>query len=131
MEQIPMNPSAPCALLLACALAGAAANAWAQTAAPVPRPSADPLHAQTPVPAAVAPAPFAHYQRHHTMDMQPGAWRAANEAVNRIGGWRAYAREAQSANPAPTPPAATAAHRAVPQGLVPAPAVPAAPTHRH
>ena len=36
-----------------------------------------------------------------------GSWKEANERVNRIGGWRAYAREA--AQPASAP--ASAAHR--------------------
>lgn len=56
---------------------------------------------------------------------QPVPWREANEQVGRIGGWRAYAREAQTINaqdgaagagpapalPATSPASAPAAHR--------------------
>jgi hypothetical protein len=35
----------------------------------------------------------------------PPSWRQANDTVNRIGGWRAYAREAQQANAVAAPPA--------------------------
>lgn len=31
---------------------------------------------------------------------EPGDWRAANDEVHRIGGWRTYAREAAAAAPA-------------------------------
>jgi hypothetical protein len=36
-------------------------------------------------------------------------WAQANETVNRIGGWRAYAREAQTPEPAAAPPGARVA----------------------
>jgi hypothetical protein len=36
---------------------------------------------------------FTSYQRFQ--DAQPGSWRDVNQTVNRIGGWRAYARQAQ------------------------------------
>ncbi len=114
-----INPSAPRALLFAAALAASAASATP------PRPSADPLQPLAPVPAATAPAPFAQYQRHSAVEILPGTWRAANDTVNRIGGWRTYAREAQAAVPAPAAPAT------MPAGRVPAPAVPATPAHRH
>lgn len=43
-------------------------------------------------------------------DDKPIAWREANEAVARIGGWRVYAREAQQPDPAtPTAPSAVPA----------------------
>lgn len=52
-----------------------------------------------------------------------GSWSQANETVNRIGGWRRYAREADGA-PTPAAPAAPGAPGAA--------AKPAAPTgHRH
>lgn len=38
-------------------------------------------------------------------------WRAANDTVGRIGGWRAYAREAQGPAPAPASAPAAAGHR--------------------
>ena len=51
------------------------------------------------------------YQRFS--DQKPGSWRDANDNVGRIGGWRAYAKEAQGAG-APQPAAAP------PDGAAPA-----------
>jgi hypothetical protein len=48
---------------------------------------------------------FARYKSYR--DEKTGSWLAANETVDRIGGWRAYAREAQQ--PEVTAPKATAA----------------------
>jgi len=42
---------------------------------------------------------FAAYRRH--AEAEPIGWREANDTVARIGGWRAYAREAAAASPAP------------------------------
>lgn len=88
-----------------------AANAQVQT-----RPAAsDPLDAQAAVPPARHVSAMSAYR---TLAETPvGSWKDANERVNRIGGWRVYAREA--AQPAPTAPAASA------------PGAPAAPAHRH
>ena len=36
---------------------------------------------------------FARYQSYR--DEKTGSWRDANETVDRVGGWRAYAKEAQ------------------------------------
>ena len=47
-------------------------------------------------------------------------WKEANETVNRIGGWRAYAREAQQPDSAASAPAG---------GAAPASAAGAAPAH--
>lgn len=81
----------------AVALTAIAAAAGAQMAAP----------AATDVPAAPDAAdpgyrsPFEAYQR-FTQE-QVGSWRAANDNVGRIGGWRAYAKEARpAAAPAPS-----------------------------
>lgn len=61
------------------------------------------------IPSVAAPAPatalayesvFARYQSYR--DERLGSWRDANATVERIGGWRAYAKEAQRAD---TPPA--------------------------
>lgn len=41
---------------------------------------------------------FAQFRR--IGDDKPVAWREANDAVARIGGWRVYAREAQQPDPA-------------------------------
>ena len=46
---------------------------------------------------------FARYQSYR--DEKTGSWREANETVDRIGGWRAYAKEAQQPDSvAPTTP---------------------------
>jgi len=75
-----MPPALPLAALL---LFGT--SAYAQ-----PRPDQlHPLDAHTPVPPAVhkSPPPMP------ADDASPADWRAANERVARIGGWRIYARE--------------------------------------
>ncbi len=70
--------------------------------------------AQTPdtaAPAAV-PAPFRSafegYQPY--TDEKTVNWKQANDQVGRIGGWRAYAKEAQSPQGQGTPAASTPAH---------------------
>ncbi|MBI3349713.1 MAG: hypothetical protein HY020_21200 [Burkholderiales bacterium] len=72
----------PLALPIAALLLLLGANAVAQ-----PRP--DPLNARAPVPPVVhkpvLPRP--------ADDPPPADWRAANEHVSRVGGWRTYARE--------------------------------------
>ena len=80
-------------------LAIVAAAADAQTPAP-PR-TADPANPQAQVPPALHTSAFAGYRRH--ADTAPLAWKQANDTVTRIGGWRAYAREA--AAPAASAPA--------------------------
>lgn len=73
---------------------------YAQAASP---PLADPLDAKAKVPAIVYQSPLRDYAK-------PGAppissWREANDNVNRIGGWRAYTREASRALSAEAAPA--------------------------
>lgn len=87
----------------ACAagLSLAAAAAAAQTTARAP----DPTDARAEVPKAVHASPLSAYRR--IGDDTPLPWREANDRVGRIGGWRAYAREA--AAPAAPAPAASAA----------------------
>lgn len=101
--------------LLACCLAAVAGD----------RP--DPLNAAAAVPAFVYPSAFADERRHgDTTALR--SWKEANDTVGRIGGWRAYAREAQQASrPAPVAPAAPAAG----ETAGPAPAGRDAPHHRH
>lgn len=86
------------ATLLPCA----AALGQTPPSAAAPRP--DPADAR----AATAPllhhSTFASYRRQGA-ELSPLPWRDANDAVERIGGWRAYAREAQ----VPTAPAAPVA----------------------
>lgn len=71
--------------------------------------SADP---EAQVPAATYRSPFADYRAFG--DEPVGNWRAANDEVGRIGGWRAYAREAQA--PGATPPASAAVPSKSPPG---------------
>ncbi len=54
---------------------------------------ADPLDARARVPALVYQSSLASYRR--LGEDKRVDWKEANETVNRIGGWRAYAREAQ------------------------------------
>ena len=69
----------------------------------------DPLNPQVRVPVAVYVSPLAGYRRLGAD--KPVPWKEANETVNRIGGWRTYAREAQQPDaPAPARPA-SAPHR--------------------
>jgi hypothetical protein len=77
--------------LMPVALCVAAFTAAAQTPPPARKP--DPLDANASVPAAVYQSAFSRDRR--TADDKAIAWREANETAARIGGWRAYAREAQ------------------------------------
>jgi hypothetical protein len=52
----------------------------------------DPLDPQAAVPALAYASPLAHYRP--MSEPKVGAWKEANDRVARIGGWRAYAREA-------------------------------------
>ncbi len=61
-----------------------------------PRP--DPLDAKAPVPALTYRSSLTHFRA--SGDDKPVPWREANDTTARIGGWRAYAREARA--PAPT-----------------------------
>jgi len=114
----PLRPFAAAACATLCAafvplVAPFAANAQAQ---PQPhmqqarqagdqRP--DPLNAQAKVPPLLHESAFAQYRR--LGDVPVGSWRDANDTVNRIGGWRVYAREAaQPASPAASAPAGSA-----------------------
>ena len=73
--------------------------------------AADPLNAQASVPPSVHESAFAQYWR--LSEVPVGSWRDANDTVSRIGGWRAYAREArQPGSSASTPPPAAAASAA-------------------
>lgn len=85
----------------------------------------DPLDPQARVPAATYRSPLAGYRRLGDDVRVP--WREANETVNRIGGWRAYAREAHQPDPAASAPGAPGA-RGTP---APAASAPARGGHRH
>ena len=107
----------PARCLAALALLAALPLAQAQPAPSRP----DPLDAQAQVPPAVHTSPLATYRR--LGDDRRVPWPEANATVNRIGGWRAYAREAQQ--PAD---AASATPKAAPPAPAPAPA---RSGHRH
>ena len=101
--------------LLPAALAMAMSAAHAQQ---TPRPATlpDPLDAKAAVPALVYRSTLSSYRRHG--DDKPTTWREANETVARIGGWRAYSREAYEAA------AAESAARPAPGAAVPAASAP-------
>ena len=73
------------------------ASSWAHAGKP------DPLGASAVVTPAVHESAFQSYRRH--TDVTPRDWRTTNDNVGRIGGWRAYAREANA--PAVAAPAAS------------------------
>jgi hypothetical protein len=103
-------------LAVALVLAGPAAPVVAQPARPAPTPpaSADPTRAQAPVPALAYRSALQNYRPWR--EQAPGDWRALNDEVTRIGGWRSYLREVHQApatpadaTPKPTPALATPA----------------------
>lgn len=104
------HPSAPVLCVVAAAL-------FISTAAQA-QPLRDASDANAPVPPTLYRSAFADYRANTTQ--APGSWRQANDTAGRIGGWRAYARQASEAAvpvTAPVPPAApasTAAPRATP-----------------
>lgn len=73
--------------------AAVAAQAQGPTHAATPAARPDPLDATASVPTLNYRSAFAGYRGLGDDKRLP--WREANEAVARIGGWRAYAREAQ------------------------------------
>ena len=112
--------------------AGAGESGHAFAAAP------DPADANVAIPAADYRSPFADYRP--LGEDNTTAWKDANDTVGKIGGWRAYAREAADAMKAreaagamktrKTPEAAKSNPPAPPQPPV-APTAPSAPTHKH
>ena len=91
-----MTSHVPSALLLLAALAPTA------PAAAEPRP--DPLDARVAVPALRYSSSLAGFRTWG--DTTPMAWKDANDNAARIGGWRAYAREAQAPAAGASAPAA-------------------------
>ena len=67
----------------------------------------DPLDGRAAVPATAYEPALSRYRRF--VEPPPVSWRQANDTADSIGGWRAYAREAQGAASAPprTPAART------------------------
>ena len=111
---IPITRALLAAGLTACASLAAAQPAGHAQHHAAPAASVPAAPARAPADAATQPArlagPHAYrsafdgYRRHAEQPVQP--WREANDTVGRIGGWQAYAREAQGTAP---PAAATPA----------------------
>ena len=74
--------------------------AWAQAAAPRP----DPMDTSVSVPALTYDSSFARYRPF--AEQEVASWRETNDTAGRIGGWRAYARDARQPEPAAGGPAA-------------------------
>jgi hypothetical protein len=105
-------PSFPiaAALLAAATLSFVVRPAWAQagdapavtstsaTRAPAVR---DPLDPRAAVPPLHHRSALAAYRA--VQDSKPTAWREANDTTARVGGWRAYARQAQASDGASLP----------------------------
>ncbi len=125
MVRISLTCRAACvaALMLASWASGAAV-----ASPPAPAAAADPTQPQASVPPVVHRSAFTRYRPLATP--APVPWREANETVNRIGGWRAYAREAAQPEPAAATPAATPAPTA-PATPASTPALPKGHRHAH
>ena len=80
-------------------IAAAAPITWAQPASNGSR--ADPRDANVSVPRAVYRSSLADYRV--ISDEKLRSWKETNATVGRIGGWRAYAKEAQESEPAGEP----------------------------
>lgn len=119
-----MNPRTLSACLAAAMLA-AVPSAQAQRAPGAALP--DPLDARVEVPRATHDFPFAGYRA--AGEAGVGSWREVNEAVNRAGGWRAYAREASQPAPAAPDGAGAPAQPAEGAPLSPVQPPPASPGH--
>ena len=124
-QSIPSRRRRVCALQRLAGLAVLAlAGLSAQAEAPARSPRPDPLDAQASVPAlrwqsSLQPAGAAAADK-------PLPWREANDTAARIGGWRAYAREAQQPDPV-VKPAAASAPAQLPASAAPQPPASAAP----
>ena len=90
----------PTAFLVAGILAGVTSAGVA--AAPLQpseqRATRDPANGAAPVPHLKYRSPFATFSDSGAVEVAP--WRTTNDTVGRIGGWRAYAREAAGKVPA-------------------------------
>jgi hypothetical protein len=98
--------SAPLALAIVASLfvSAAAAQAPAPQAAPeraAPTAHPDPKDVEAPVPAAQYRSAMSGYRPWR--DQAVGDWRALNDNVGRIGGWRTYLRQAHEPEPTPQP----------------------------
>jgi hypothetical protein len=94
--------------------------AWPVGAAAQTTARPGPLDAQAATPPLVHRSALASYRK-LTAESPPVAWRAANDTVERVGGWRALAREANAPEPAASAPAPA---EAAPRATRPAPPPP-------
>lgn len=78
------------------------AAAIAPPTAAQPAPRADPLDAKAKVPPLRHQSALSSYRRMDATEV--GNWREANDQVSRIGGWRAYLRQAQQPDGAASAP---------------------------
>jgi hypothetical protein len=83
----------------------------------------DPAVADSPTPSIQYQSPFKDYRP--LGNNKRSSWKAANDEVGKIGGWRVYLRESQEANKAA--PEAASAVKAAPSAPVTAPAKSLAP----
>jgi hypothetical protein len=122
MPALHAGSSRLCGVLLTVAALAACASAPVEPNAPE---RAQPWQPEANVPAPAHASAFATYRPH--VEQPLAEWRAVNEAVNRVGGWRTYGREAE-APLQPLPPLGRAgqAPPAAAPGTPPAP--PAAPS---
>jgi len=90
----------PTRALLFAAACAVALPLSAQTVQPASQVAPSPLDAKASVPSIGYESTFVRFKR--WSDEKPVTWRQANDTVTGIGGWRAYAREAQQPHsPAP------------------------------
>ena len=82
-------------MLWSACMAATAIPAWADSTAGGRR--ADPQDATASVPQAVYRSPFESYRAFGEEKLKP--WKEVNDTVGSIGGWRAYAKEAQAPGP--------------------------------
>jgi len=99
MDTFPLRWLTPAALCAVTFAAAAQTPAWSAR-------KADPLDAGASVPAVAYESAFSRYRR--AEDVQVIPWRESNDTAARIGGWRAYARQAQQPEPEPAPSAPAA-----------------------
>ena len=93
----PCSKAALLPLVVAGLLAGIP-SAQAETPSVPSRQRSDPSDANAAVPTANYQSAFGQYERRNADP--PISWKSANDEVAKIGGWRAYAKEAGRANSA-------------------------------
>jgi hypothetical protein len=96
----------PAAFLMLSALVGAA-DAPAPSSSPPAK--ADPFDANAAVPPACYESAFKRLRPQR--EEAPRSWKEANDEVARIGGWRAYAREAAQPDAASAPASGPSGHQ--------------------